>query len=223
VTLAPGCTTFFPVPVCRLRHLPLVFVSLGLAVALCGEEVEVASVRFSSVRAPNNAPDAWQETEVVLTVSPPPSAPGRMVNRVRVTLSLGWELPAPANGARRVEYYRAEAECVALEAGRADVRFYLPPELVKRDMLHGTPKFWRVDLAASGRAVPTTRTASAASLVADDSARRAFQTAVAAGAPANDGLLQPQYLTPFVLEYPRATPNFVRREAAGSPPARASP
>jgi len=30
---------------------------------------------------------------------------------------------------------------------------------------------------------------------------------------ANDGILQPQFLTPFVNEYPRATPSFVRRDA----------
>jgi hypothetical protein len=54
-------------------------------------------------------------------------------------------------------------------------------------------------------------------------ARRAFQAAVAAAAAANDGLLQPQYFTPFALEYPRATPTFVRREAAATPPARAGP
>lgn len=199
------------------------FLSLGLADVARAEELEVSSVRFNSVRAPNNASDAWFEAEIVLNVSPPPSAPGRMVSRVRVAFSLGWELAAPAGGVRRVEYYRAEAECVALEAGRADVRFYLPPELVKRDQLHGSPKFWAVDLAAGGRALPAARTASAASLAADAAARRAFQTAVAAGAPANDGLLQPQYLTPFALEYPRATPNFVRRESSLSPPARAGP
>ncbi len=187
------------------------------------EEVEVSNVRFNSARAPNHAPDAWFEAEVVLNVAPPPSAPGRMVSRVRVALSLGWELSAPAGGVRRIEYYRAEAECVALEAGRADVRFYLPPELVKRDQLHGAPKFWTIDLAVGGRALPAARTASAAPLAADAAARRAFQTAVAAGAPANDGLLQPQYLTPFALEYPRATPSFVRREMSLSPPARAGP
>lgn len=187
------------------------------------EDVEVSLVRFAAPRAPNQASEAWFEAEVVLTVSPPPAATGRMVNRVRVALSLGWELPGAANSPRRVEYYRAEAECVALEAGRADVRFYLPPELVKRDQLHGSPKFWTVDLAAGGRVLPAARSAASASLMADAAARRAFQTAATAGAPANDGLLQPQYLTPFALEYPRATPSFVRREAAASPPVRASP
>ena len=207
----------------RLRFLPLLFVALVLIAAARAEEVEVSSVRFNPARAPNNAPDAWFEAEIVLTVAPPPTSPGHMVNRVRVALSLGWELPAPAGGVRRVEYYRAEAECVALEAGRADVRFYLPPELVKRDQLYGSPKFWTIDLAAGGRALPAARPASAAVLTADAAARRAFQTAVASGAAANEGLLQPQYLTPFALEYSRATPSFVRREAVASLPTRVSP
>ena len=42
--------------------------------------------------------------------------------------------------------------------------------------------------------------------------RRNFQARGGAAAAANDGLLQPQFLTPFVNEYPRATPSFVRRE-----------
>jgi hypothetical protein len=141
---------------------------------------------------------------------------------VGVALTLGWELPATPNGARRTDYYRAEAECVALETGRASVRFYLPPELVKRDQLRGTPRLWSVDFSVSGRPVPSTKASQAAALV-DSAARRAFQGAAAVAAPANAGLLLPQYLTPFAAEYPRATPSFVRRETPVQPPVRAGP
>ena len=206
----------------RWRLLPLFFVGFGLLVTRA-EEVEVSLVRFAAVRAPNGASEPWLGTEVVLNVMPPPSAPGRVVSRVRVALWVGWELLEPVGGAARVEYYRAEAECVALDSGRADVRFYLPPELVKRDRLHGAPKFWTVELAVAGRALPPSRSASSAPLAADPAARRAFLATAAAAAPVNDGLLQPQYLTPFALEYPRATPSFVRRERASNPSAPTAP
>jgi hypothetical protein len=175
-------------------------------------EVEVSAVKFANLRAPHGSSGNWYEATIALDVRPVPSTSGRMVARVRVTLTLGFELPAPPGGERRMEFYRAEAECVALETGRSDVRCYLPPELVKRDQLHGDPKYWGVELAAAGRAIPAGRGSYASSLPAAE-ARKSFQTRAAAGAEINEGLLQPQFLTPFALEYARATPSFVRRES----------
>ena len=209
----------------RLSSFCVGFLWLGLAVgsgALRGEEVEVTAVRFGSVRPAGNPGDTWLEAAVSLNVAPPPASAGRMVSRVRVVLAVGWDVPAPLGDTRRTDCYRAEAECVALDSGRTDVRFYFPPELVKRDQLRGNPPRWTVDLFVAGRPVPAVRASGSASL-ADAVARRAFAAAVAAAAPANDGLLQPQYFTPFALEYPRATPTFVRREVGSFPPVRAGP
>jgi hypothetical protein len=188
----------------------------GLAAphAIAAEPVEVALVRFANVRAPNGAPGSWLEASVVLDVRPPAGTGGvvKMISRVHVDLQLGFELPASSGSERHVEYYRAGAECVALDAGRTEIRFYLPPELVKRDQLHGEPKFWTVDLSAGGRVLPPGRASSSATL-ANPENRRNFLTRAAAASPANDGLLQPQYLTVFANDYPRATPTFVRRDA----------
>ena len=209
----------FP-PVNRVSHkiVPLLlgclacfFCTGASAPAPAAAEVEVTTVKFTNLRAPTGSIGNWYEADVALEVRPTPSTSGRMVARVRVTLTLGFELPAPTGGERRTEFYRADAECVALETGRADVRFYLPPELVKRDQLHGDPKFWGVELAAGGRTLPAGRASYSPSLPAAE-ARKNFQTRAAAAVAANDGLLQPQYLTPFVNDYPRATPSFVRRE-----------
>jgi hypothetical protein len=186
----------------------LLLVWTGVASA---QEVEVAAVRFMNVRAPTGSNGTWMEADVQLTVRPAPSAPRDIVSRVRVTLLIGFELPAPAGGERRIEHYRADAEAVGLEAGRADVRFYLPPELVKRDQLHADPKYWGVEIAVAGRAVPAGRSAYSPNLSSAEQ-RKNFQTRGGAAAAPNEGLLQPQYLTPFVNEYPRATPSFVRRE-----------
>ena len=176
------------------------------------DEVEVISVKFSNLRAPTGSVGNWYEANIALEVRPLQSSTGRMVSRVKVTLTLGFELPAPAGGERRIEFYRCDAECVALESGRADVRFYLPPELVKRDQLHGDPKFWAVELMAGGRAVTAARAANSASLPSAE-AQKYFQTRAATPALSNDGMMLPQYLTPFVNDYPRATPSFVRRDA----------
>jgi len=210
------------VPPLRSLVVVLSLVAFAATSAVAAESVEVTTVRFATARAPNGAPDPWFEAEVVLAVSPPAEGSGRFVTRVRVGLALAWELPAVPGGSRRTETYRCEAECVALEAGRASVRFYLPPELVKRDHLRGPPKLWHVTLLAGGRPVPPSRAASVAAL-AEPAAMRAFEVAVAAGAPANAGLLLPQYLTPFASAYPRSTPSFVRREPATLPPVRAGP
>jgi hypothetical protein len=204
------------------RLFLILLLGLGLAAAAGAQEVEVTAVRFSNVRASNGGSGNWLEADVALNVRPPTGLPGQMVGRVRVTLLIGFELPGGAGGqpapggerveGRRLEHYRAEAECVALEAGRSDVRFYLPPEIVKRDQLHGDPRFWGVELSAGGRPIPAGKAAYSATLGSVEQ-RRNFQGRAAAAAAPNDGVLLPQYLTPFAHDYPRATPSFVRREA----------
>ena len=179
--------------------------------AAASEEVEVTTVKFTNVRAPNGVPGTWVEADLTLNVHPAPGTPGLMVGRVKVALLVGFELPALAGGERRLQHYRAEAECVALDAGRANVRFYLPPELVKRDQLHGDPKYWGVELAVAGKPLPAARAAYSSALASAEQ-RKNFQAKAGAAAAANDGILVPQYLTPYAHEYPRATPSFVRRE-----------
>ena len=208
VGLVCAATSF--VPTLHAAAAPATLPATGSA------EVEVSAVKFNSVRPSNGAPGNWLEADVAVEARPAGNLVGRMVARVRVTLSIGFELPAPtAGGERRFEFYRSEAECVALEAGRANVRFYLPPELVKRDQLHGDPKYWGVELAVAGRAVPAGKVSFSAALPSPE-ARKSFLNRVGTAAIANDGLLVPQYLSPFALDYPRATPSFVRREARES-------
>lgn len=194
-----------------LRFIRTLIPVLCVAACAAAQEVEVSAVRFTGVRPPNGGAGTWVEADVQLNVRPAPGSPRDMVSRVRVSLLIGYELPARAGSERRIEHYRAEAECVALEAGRADVRFYLAPEIVKRDQLTADPKFWGVELAVGGRPIPAGRIAYAGSLPSAEQ-RKNFQTRGGAAAAANDGLLQPQFLTPFAHEYPRATPTFVRRE-----------
>ena len=172
--------------------------------------VEVVNLRTNQVRPSNGGP-AWLETTLSLNVRPPGGGPAPVVAAVRVALLLAFELPGSAGGPRRTQAYAAAVECVALEPGRAEVRFYLPPEILKRDQIRGDPKFWGVELIAGGEALPAARTAYSANL-GPPAARTEFQRRWAPAAAANDGILQPQHLTPFALEYPRSTPSVVRRE-----------
>ncbi|MSU50670.1 MAG: hypothetical protein EXS37_16550 [Opitutus sp.] len=149
--------------------LVLMLATSGFGVpAVAAQEVEVTLVKFSNVRAPTGSQGNWLEADVGLLVKPVPGSPGQMVSRVKVSLLVGFELPGPAGGDRRLEHFRAEADCVALESGRADVRFYLPHELVKRHQLHGDPKYWGVELSVGGKPVPAAKAAYSASLPGAD-------------------------------------------------------
>ncbi|MSU72859.1 MAG: hypothetical protein EXS43_11030 [Opitutus sp.] len=200
------------------RVLITLLLALADLASVQAQDVEVTAVKFANLRSPPGANGNWLEADIALNVRPGPGAAGQMVSRVRVTVLLGFELAALAGGERRIEHFRAEAECVVLEAGRANLRFYLPPELVKRDQLHGDPKYWGVELAVAGRPVPAAR-GSYAGTLANSEQRKSFQTKGTPAATANEGLLQPQYLTPFATEYPRATPSFVRRDERAGPAA----
>lgn len=193
--------------------LPLAAAAFGVVPRLSAEpaagQAEIVAVRFSLV-TPAAAAGPWLEADVQLETRPGPDDPGRMLRNVRVTLQLGTEVPAASR--RRTEYYQAEATAIALAAGRSDVRFYLPPELVRRDGVRGEPRDWHAELAVAGQPLPAARGRSSAALQGA-AAQREFAARIAAEAAPNDGLLQPQYLTPFAFEYPAATPTFVRREA----------
>ena len=205
-----GALNFFPV--LRLARALACALALPWAAAAPAPApaVEVANLRTNQVRPGNGSP-AWLETTLSLNVRPAGGGPAPVVSAVRVAVLLAFELPGPAGAARRTHAYAAAVECVALEPGRAEVRFYLPPEILKRDQIRGDPKFWGVELTAGGEALPAARTAYSANL-GTPAARTEFQRRWAPAATANDGILQPQHLTPFALEYPRSTPSVVRRE-----------
>lgn len=172
-------------------------------------QVEVASVRFSNVRPEGGRAD-WMEAEVELDVKPGGKAvTGEYVDRVRTTLSLMVD-GVDSHGQKRSAFYRASAEAITLEGGKASIRFYLPPEVLKRDRVRSDIKFYTVDLTAGGAAQPASKAATAADFKGPDSIKN-FQAQVAAGAGANENVLMPQYLTPFSYEQ-RQSPTLLRRE-----------
>lgn len=208
----PGKVALNFFPVLRLARVLACTVALPWAAAAPAPapSVEVANLRTNQVRPGNGGP-AWLETTLSLNVRTAGGGPAPAVSAVRVALLLAFEVPGPAGGPRRTRAYSSTVECVALEPGRVEVRFYLPPEVVKRDQIRGDPKYWGVELTVGGEALPAARTAYSANL-GTPAARTDFQRRAAPAAEANAGILQPQHLTPFALEYPRSTPSVVRRE-----------
>ena len=168
-------------------------------------EVEVVAVRSKEVK--DSGGDAWLEATIELSVKA--TAPGQnYVDRVAVAFSMATERRSPEKG---YTFYRARAEAAALKSGRAFFRFYLPPEVVERDGVSDLKTFL-VEITAAGRAMPLTRDKFSTSTIPNESSLNSFKTRVTAEAPANDGILLPQYLTPFAQSYARETPSFVRLE-----------
>jgi hypothetical protein len=172
-------------------------------------QVEVRAVNFSYARLSS---DSWIESEIQLDVKPKgKSVSGEFVNRVKVILSLGCEA-TDNKGLKRLVMYRAQTELISLEGGKpAIIRFYLPPEIVKRDNLRADTKYFVIELEANGEIQKPVKASVANDFTTPDSIKN-FLNKVASEASANEGILMPQYLTPFQadLQRPSATP--LRRE-----------
>jgi hypothetical protein len=172
-----------------------------------GPPVEVRNVRFGFVR-PVGGSDNWMEATVELTVRGTPTGNPRFVDQVRVALGIG--LQSTMAEETGFVFYRSEAEASTLESGTARFRFYLPAAVVKRYQLGRQPFAFAVDVWVGGRAIPDTRTAVSTNLH-DAGALRSFRDRVAQDAVRNDGILVPQFKTPFIIEYAQDTPPFVLR------------
>lgn len=169
--------------------------------------VEVRNVKFNRV-------DGWYVTEVEIQGRPGSATDNRnFINRVKVTLNLGVFSAKAEQGARIPDtYYRASAEAVAIETtGRSVFRFYLPPEIVKRDQIAGDAKFYLVELSVGGQQLPLTERHYPTSTLKGEIVE-SFRSKVASEAGKNEGILLPQYLTPFAYANSAPAPTFVRIE-----------
>lgn len=175
--------------------------------------VEVRNVKFNTARAGSGS---WYEAEVEVQPRPSVGADNRnFLNRVKVTLSLGvFSVKAPPGVKIPDTYYRASAEAVALEAsgGKSVFRFYLPPEIVKRDQITGDQKFYLVELFVDGKALPLTKYHYPVSTFSSPDIVESFRSKVASEAGVNDGVMLPQYLTPFANTGSPPAPSFIRIE-----------
>lgn len=169
--------------------------------------VEVRNVRTNFVR-PVGGSENWMEATVELTVRGTPAENPQFVDGVRIALHLGFR--SPLAGDSGFVFYRSDAEASTLEAGTARFRFYLPPAVVKRYQLSGQPFAFAVDVWIDGRALAASSSAVSENLNSPE-ALRSFRDRVSQAAIRNDGILLPQFRTPFLIEYAQDTPAFVRR------------
>lgn len=192
----------------RLGTIILLGLWGGISWAQAQDQVEVRGATFSLVKAPQAMTDSWQVMSVSLQARPDRLQLGQITDRLKVKVYLGYER-ALAGGKREWQFYRASVELVGLPSGRSTVRFYLPPEIVKRDEIQGGAKYWSVELVGEGMDVsPTRRNYSLA--LKDERLLAQFMDKVSSDGAANDGLLQPQHLTPFATLDPDATPTVVQ-------------
>jgi hypothetical protein len=173
-------------------------------------EAEVSSVKFSAARFGS---DTWFEADVEVEVKPGGKfVAGQFVNRVRVTLSIGVE-GTDERGTKTIGYYRSTAEALSLEGGaKANFRFYFPPEIVKRDKLRTPVAYYAAEVEVAGKAQAPAKTSFSSSITRADMLQN-FLAKSGSESVANDGLLIPQFLTPFAADSQRRTPTFARKEA----------
>jgi len=201
----------------RLIVLPILFVML-LSIQLRAQpnqpektaaQVEVTAVKFGTQRYGR---DTWLEVDVELLAKPGGRAnAGEFVNRVRATLTVAFEA-TDARGLKKNTFYRTSVEAIAIEGGaRSSLRFYLPPEVVKRDKLRTDADYYVVELEAAGEPQPAAKPSASQKFTSLDSVKN-FLTKAQTDAVLNDGLLMPQYLTPFAGDPQKPTPTLLRRE-----------
>ena len=171
------------------------------------------TVRFNTVRAGSSA---WYEAEIeVQPKGPQPTDNRNFINRVKVTFNLGiFSVKAPQAAKIPDTYYRASAEAVAVEAtgGKTVFRFYLPPEIVKRDQITGDQKFYLVELFVDGKALPLAK-GNVSSTMNSSTLVEGFRNKASSESGANDGILLPQYLTPFAFSGSPPAPSYLLNES----------
>lgn len=188
----------------------LLAIATGLAQAQSvAPEVSVRSVKFSYPRV-DGAQGTAMEAEIELDVRGT-NVVGwnpRFVDNVRVALMLGVQTRGRTGA--DFQYYYAEAEAVTLEAGTRAMRFYLPPEVVKRDSLSGDAYAFFVELAVDGRALPPQR-ASVSETLRDRARFDVFTQKITEARATTDGILVPQHQFMTGLRDARETPAVIRK------------
>jgi hypothetical protein len=197
------------VSVSSLHAAPPAPATAGAAAPATAAQAEVSEVKFSFARFGS---DSWLEADIEIEAKPGGKmVSGEYINRVRVVLNLLTEA-TDQKGAKKNVFYRSAAELVALEGGKSNVRFYLPPEIVKRDKLERTVDFFAVELEVGGEAQTPVKTSVSTKFTTAESVKN-FIAKTNSDGTANEGLLMPQYLTPFASDSQRRSPTYLRREA----------
>jgi hypothetical protein len=168
----------------------------------------VKKVTFESVRSAGSS-DPWYECTVEVEARPGGAATaGEYIDAVRCTFYLSFMVKR--EGQEVLVFYRASAEAATLEGGSGRFyRFYLPPEVVKRDRISGDAVFYYAELEVGGKP----QAGSKESLGSKIPNVQNFISRASTEVAKTEGVLVPQYLSPFELDSRRPMPGMVRREA----------
>lgn len=186
--------------------------------------VSVKDVKFAQAKF--SGPNAWNRVEIVVDpkANPDPKAPNRRwLDKVKVTLTIGYKGEKSKSG-EDWNYYRASATILTLEVNSPrSVFFYLPGDVVKRDMLRKDPDVYYVELEAAGatQAIFDAK----GGLIADQKgsvSKELYKKADFDGCKGfadrgvlnTAGILRPQYLVGFYDKLWDFSPEFVREDAA---------
>ncbi len=165
-------------------------------------ELEVLRIDFDLV-AQDGSRDSWYEVAIVVSVEKGEQRSGvnpRFADDITVSLAMATEV----NRARATayEFYASQIEYPTLEVGQHVVRFYLPPEIVKRDRVRGEPFAYEIEVISGDRL----DTSLVSRNLQRPSALQRFHSQVVANASASSEM-RPQHRTPFAWSYPKDTPN----------------
>lgn len=171
--------------------------------------VSIREIEFDQVGGQASSSD-WLECSIEVEVRHDSRDSTRRhpgyVDDLTVELLLGVE--SSIDGQKGFEFFRAEAALVSLKEGRHFVRFYLPPEVVERDRIRNEVHSFLVRLSRSGDVVEE----QVSRQLARTNVRDSFLKRVELESPRNNGILLPQFKTPFHTAYPRDTPSYRDRE-----------
>ena len=187
--------------------------SLLFASVFAFGSVTVRRVDFDRVDASIGKGD-WLECAIELEVRRDASDANRLrpdyVDDLSVELMLGFE--SSARGQDSFEFYHSEAAPVSLKEGRHVVRFYLPPEVVERDRIGSEAHSFLIRLHRSGSLAGEFVSRQLERVQVKTSFLRRFESE----SSRNDGILLPQFKTPFRSAYGRDTPSFKDVGIAGN-------
>ncbi len=174
----------------------------AVGVAVHSAELSVLRVDFDLVRQ-EGVRDPWYEVAIAISVVRGDERADdnpRFADDVSVSLALATEVNRDAGVG--YEFYSARAEYPTLEVGQHVVRFYLPPELVKRDRVKGEPFAYEIEVIS-----PEGVEASLVSRNLEQArALQSFHSQLDMHSTTSSAL-RPQSGTPFAWAYPRDTPN----------------
>jgi len=192
----------------------LFFLPFGGELRAQDEEGQVAVQRVIFNRNASLTGDTrrWLETVVELNVSRPAGEDvfnPRYVDNIQIDLYISFDVSR--GDVSRTRFYRSSVELPTLERGRHEIRFFLPPEVIGRDRITSEPSTYLVQLSVDGLRQELSSDARARILRRDE-VLESFMRRVESEAGANDGILLPIHLTPFVNErqYFRDMPSIRR-------------